>query len=108
MTKADVLALPWRRRLSLKGFSFRPTSDDWHPSFSPPEDRQGGEVGIAIIPLVSLSTSGVFKYRVFAIGETGHGLARDDFDLEQARAFVLNIPLVVQREYLVAQGFTHW
>lgn len=93
----------YRSRLSLNGYSFHITSDDWYPSFNAPPDGEGGLVGCKIIVWPKSET-----VRVYFCGGDDTVVYRDDFTLDEARAFVLRLPSIISRAWLATQGFADW
>lgn len=88
-----------RSRLTALGYSFWPTSEDWHPSFEPPEDLRGGFVIVRVVPLIRDG------YRVIVRGADDTGRERDVATLDEARSVVLALPSVISFADLDALGF---
>jgi hypothetical protein len=84
------------------GYSFWPTSEDWHPSFDPPEDGRGGFVIVRIVPLIRGG------YRVVVCGADDSGCERDVPTMDEARAIVCALPSIITRDHLRAIGFSFW
>jgi hypothetical protein len=102
-----VLHLPdhtYRRECARDGYSFRPTTDDWHPCF--PE----GLVGIVITePLDARAAIAVGhpvgSCRVVVRGQDDSGMGLDCANLDKARTIVLSLPNIIDRTDLAARGF---
>lgn len=89
-----------RSRLSLSGWSFYPTTDDWAPSFEASPEREGGLVGITVIEDAD-------SCRIYAKGLDDTGYERGGFTREQARRFMTRLPTIITMAWLQSQGFVH-
>lgn len=87
-----------RHRLAAQGATFVPTTDDWHPSFDPPDDRAGGFVACLLIHDSDGCARVIFR------GADDTSLERA-FPLAEARAFVAALPSVVTMRWLGERGF---
>ncbi len=91
-----------RSRLSLSGWSFHPTTDDWAGSFEATPEREGGLVAMTVF--VDPDTD---SCRVYAKGTDDTGYERCGFTREEARRFMVRLPTIITMAWLQSQGFVH-
>lgn len=113
----------FRRDQARKGWSFHPTTDDWYPSFEPPEEEEvwvdgslvqkndGGLVACKFSPTLWDLDPKTKKFveipspKVVFFGSDDFGMEKDFEYEEDARRFMTSLPSIITVKWLMSQGF---
>lgn len=98
MIMTDILC-NYQTDMRRRGFSFRPTTDDWAGTFP------DGTVGIALLSLTNHRYS--IKHRVCVWGTDDLGMEIDVTSCDEARRIILSLPSIITMNDLLGRGF-YW
>ncbi len=86
----------YQKRLAAEGFFFRPTSDDWYPTFP------DGTVAIIAFP-----NHNETRWRVVIKGGDDTSMERDHVSRDEALRTLAGLPSIITRDDLEDRGFSY-